>query len=213
MKLAEKNGLRVIYGLEDSGAYGKTIKEVLTSRSREIREVNPLKTNRQKDFYGGNKSDETDARCIAQILLLRACPKIEEDNQVYASIREVGRLREILVKTKTQNPSRLHFYLTKTWEGAYKKFFSRLQNRVTLKFFKTYPVPQALKETKVEELARFLYEASFHQQGRGDPRKLASEKAKLILSSVKTIKDLPLNLERQMKKRDNKRARDQHLSS
>jgi len=69
MKLAEEKGLKVIYGLEDSGAYGKTIKDVLTSRSREIREVNPLKTNRQKDFYGGDKSDEIDARCIAQILL------------------------------------------------------------------------------------------------------------------------------------------------
>jgi len=69
MKLARKNGLKVTYGLEDSGAYGKTIKEVLTSRFRETREVNPLKTNRQKDFYGGDKSDEIDARCIAQILL------------------------------------------------------------------------------------------------------------------------------------------------
>lgn len=126
-------------------------------------------------------------------------PKIEEDNQVYASIREGERFREILVKMKTQNVNRLHFYLTKTWGGAYKKFFSGLQNKIALRFFKIYPVPQALKETKVEELARFLYEASSHQLGRGDPRKLASEKAKLILSSVKTIKDLPLNLERKMR--------------
>ena len=43
MKIAKKNGLKVIYGLEDSGAYGGTIKQVLTSRNREIREVNPLK--------------------------------------------------------------------------------------------------------------------------------------------------------------------------
>lgn len=103
MKLAEKNDLKVIYGLEDSGAYGRTIKEVLTSRSREIREVNPLKTNRQKDFYGGDKSDEIDARCIAQILLrsYESLPKIEEGNDVYASIREAERFRETLVKMKT----------------------------------------------------------------------------------------------------------------
>ncbi|MCD6472183.1 hypothetical protein J7K55_03550 [Candidatus Aerophobetes bacterium] len=31
MKIAKKNNLKVIYGLEDSGAYGRTIKEVLTS--------------------------------------------------------------------------------------------------------------------------------------------------------------------------------------
>jgi len=202
MKLAEKKGLKVIYGLEDSGAYGKTIKDVLTSRSREIREVNPLKTNRQKDFYGGDKSDEIDARCIAQILLrsYENLPKIEEDNQVYASIREGERFREILVKTKTQNVNRLHFYLTKTWGGAYKKFFSSLQNKVALEFFSTYSIPQALKKTKIKELCLFLYEASSHHLGRGKPRKVAMEKAKLILSSIKGIKDLPLTLEREMKK-------------
>jgi len=202
MKLAQKNGLKVIYGLEDSGAYGRTIKEVLTSRSREIREVNPLKTNRQKDFYGGDKSDEIDARCIAQILLrsYENLPKIEEDSEVYASIRETERFRETLVKMKTQNVNRLHFYLTKTWGGVYKNFFSSLQNKVALEFFRTYPIPQTLKETKVRELARFLYEASSHHLGRGNPRKVAIEKAKLILSSIKTIKDLPLNLERQVKK-------------
>jgi len=65
----------------------EAIKEVLTSR---YREVNSLKTNRQEDFYGGDKSDEIDAKCIAQILLRSHdnLPKIEEDNQVYISIRE-----------------------------------------------------------------------------------------------------------------------------
>jgi len=127
-------------------------------------------------------------------------PKIEEDNEVYASIREAERFREILVKTKTQNVNRLHFYLTKSWGGAYKKFFSGLQNKIALEFFRTYPVPQVLKETKAKELARFLYEASSHHLGRGNPREIAQEKAKLILSSIKGIKDLPLNLERQMKR-------------
>lgn len=201
IKLAQKNGLKVIYGLEDSGAYGRTIKEVLTSRSREIREINPLKTNRQKDFYGGDKSDEIDARCIAQILLrsYENLPKIEEDDQVYACIREAERFRDTLVKTKTQNVNRLHFYLTKTWGGSYKKFFSGLQSKISLKFFSAYPVPQALKETKVKELSEFLYETSSHQLGRGDPRKLAYEKARVIFSSIKTIKNLPLTLERKMK--------------
>lgn len=202
MKLAQKNDLKVIYGLEDSGAYGKTIKDVLTSRFREIREVNPLKTNRQKDFYGGDKSDEIDARCIAQILLrsYESLPKIEEDNEIYASIREAERFREILVKMKTQNVNRLHFYLTKTWGGAYKNFFSSLQNKIALEFFRTYPVPQVLKETKAKELARFMYEASSHRLGRGNPRKVSIEKAKLTLSSIKGIKDLPLTLEREMKR-------------
>ena len=201
MKIAKRNDLKVIYGLEDSGAYGRTIKEVLTSRYREVREVNPLKTNRQKDFYGGDKSDEIDAKCIAQILLrsYENLPKIEEDNQVYISIREAERFRETLVKAKTQNVNRLHFYLTKTWGGSYKKFFSNLQNKIALDFFSTYPIPQTLKEIKAKELAKFLYEASSHRLGKGNPWKLAHEKVKFILSSIKTVKDLPLNWEREIK--------------
>jgi len=186
MKIAKKNNLKVIYGLEDSGAYGRTIKEVLTSQSREI---NPLKTNRQKDFYGGDKSDEIDARCIAQILLrsYKSLPKIEEDNQVYVSIRGAERFRETLVKMKTQNVNRLHFYLTTTWGGSYKKFFSKLQSKVALSFFSSYPVPQALKEIKAKELSGFLYEDSSHRLGKGNPRKLAYKKAKFILSSIKAM--------------------------
>ena len=201
MKIAKKNSLKVIYGLEDSGAYGRTIKEVLTSRSREIREVNPLKTNRQKDFYGGDKSDEIDAKCIAQILLrsYENLPKIEEDNQIYACIREAERFRETLVKTKTRNVNRLHFYLTKTWGGSYKKFFSKLQNKIALDFFSAYPIPQILKDIRIEELSKFLYEASSHRMGGGNPKQLAYKKAKFILSSIKIIKDLPLNSEREMK--------------
>ncbi|MEA1965203.1 MAG: IS110 family transposase, partial [Candidatus Aerophobetes bacterium] len=201
MKIAKKNSLKVIYGLEDSGVYGRTIKEVLTSRNREIREVNPLKTNRQKDFYGGDKSDEIDARCIAQILLrsYENLPKIEEDNQVYASIREAERFRDTLVKTKTREVNRLHFYLTKTWGGLYKKFFSKLQNKIALVFFGSYPMPQILKKTEVKELSKFLYEASSHRMGGRDPKQLAYEKAKFILSSIKIIKDLPLSPEKEMK--------------
>lgn len=75
-----------------------------------------------------------------------------------------------------------------------------MQNKIALEFFRSYPVPQVLKETKAKELARFLYEASSHYLGRGNPKEIAIEKAKLILSSIKGIKDVSLTLEREMKK-------------
>lgn len=43
------------------------------------------------------------------------------------------------------------------------------------------------------------YEASSHRMGEGNAKQLAYEKAKFILSSIKIIKDLPLNPEREMK--------------
>ncbi len=61
-----------------------------------------MKTNRQKDFYDSDKSDEIDVRCIAQIPLRfhGSLPKIEENSEVYVSIRETERLRETLVKLR-----------------------------------------------------------------------------------------------------------------
>ncbi|MCD6318096.1 IS110 family transposase [Candidatus Aerophobetes bacterium] len=74
-----------------------------------------------------------------------------------------------------------------------------MQNKIALEFFSSYPIPQALKEIKAKELAKFLYEASSHHLGKGNPWRLAHEKAKFILSSIKTVKDLPLNWERKIK--------------
>jgi hypothetical protein len=41
-KALERN-LSLVYGLEDSGAYGATIKEYLLEKQRTILEINPLK--------------------------------------------------------------------------------------------------------------------------------------------------------------------------
>jgi len=68
-KIAKEKGLHLMYGLEDSGACGKPFKEFLLEKGRMVLEVNPLKTSRQKDFHGQEKSDQIDARCVTSIIL------------------------------------------------------------------------------------------------------------------------------------------------
>jgi transposase len=82
-----------------------------------VREVNPVKTNRQKDFYGQDKSDEISARCIAAIVL-RSLPIIRRTGNLLKTIRELSRERKRLVKTQTQQINRLHSHLIQVYLGV-----------------------------------------------------------------------------------------------
>lgn len=204
-ELARKKDLKIIYGLEDSGSYGKALKEFLLEKERTVLEVNPMKTNRQKDFYGQDKSDPIDATCVASVVLrsYQRLPKLKKSTSVYESIRQAERFREILVKTKTQNVNRLHFYLTHTWMGSYKELFRKILSNCALEFFTQFPIPEMLKEVKPKQLARLLYLAS---KGRGGnpkkaikPRPYALQKAKFILEAVESVKERQITAEKQMK--------------
>ncbi len=193
-----------IYGLEDSGAHGNPFKEFLLEKKRMALEVNPLKTNRQKDFYSQDKSDQIDARCVASIVLRShdELPPLTKSIFVYETIKQAGRFREILVKTKTQNVNRLHFYLTRTWMGAYKDFATNLLSNYALEFFVTYPIPEMLKKVEADKIAELLHSAS---RGRGGnpkkakkPRGYSRQNAKSILKAVKPIKDQPITAEREI---------------
>jgi transposase len=69
--LADQHGADLVYGLEDHRQYGRTIAQVLSGLNRQIRVVNPLWTNRQRAFYGQDKDDAVDARCVAAVVLRR----------------------------------------------------------------------------------------------------------------------------------------------
>lgn len=203
-KIAKEKGLHLIYGLEDSGAYGKPLKEFLLEKERMVLEVNPLKTNRQKDFYGQDKSDQIDARCVASIVLRShdELPSLTKSIFVYETIKEAERFREILVKTKTQNVNRLHFYLTRTWMCAYKDFATNLLSNYALEFFVTYPIPEMLKEVEVDKIAELLHSASCGRGGNPKkakkPREYSRQKAESILEAVKPIKNRPITPEKEI---------------
>lgn len=204
-KLARKKDLKIIYGLEDSGSYGKSLKELLLAKDRTILEVNPLKTNRQKDFYGQDKSDPIDATCVASIVLRshEELPELKKSTSIYESIREAERFREILIKTKTQNVNRLHFYLTHVWMGPYKELFRDILSDQALEFFSAFPIPEMLKDIDLESLSRLLYLASRRRGGNPKkairPKPYALKKAKLILGAIESVKDRQITPEKEMK--------------
>lgn len=189
-EIAQSHSLNIVYGLEDVGIYGKGMRDILLNRGREIVEVNPIKTNRQKDFYGQDKSDEIDARCIAAIVLrsYRNLPEVKPVDDTVKTIREVSREREALVCYQTQNKNRLHFYLTKVYLGSYKDFFSHLDGKMALEFFARYPLPQSLGNAGVEELSEFFYKVTGRRM---------KKKAESILKAVRFLKEQEVTEEQQ----------------
>jgi len=204
-KIAKKKKLKIVYGLEDSGSYGKPLKELLLERGRTILEINPLKTNRQRDFYGQDKSDSIDATCVASVVLRsnEKLPVLKNATAMYESIREAERFREILVKNKTQNTNRLHFYLTHTWMGSYKKLFRSILSNQAMEFFSVFPIPEMLKDIDSRKLTQLLYAASKRKGGNPKkgikPKLYAFKKAELILETIKSVKDRQITPEKQMK--------------
>lgn len=188
--LALERNLTLVYGLEDTGFYGNAVRDILLDKGRLILEVNPLKTNRQKDFYGQDKSDKVDATCIASIVLRAydTLPKVTPQNQILEAIRQASRFRQTVVKTRTQNINRLHFQLTRAWMSAYKTL-PNLKSRQAIEFFIRFPLPQMLRGISAKELASFLYAASNYRTGNLKKTMSPLEKAKAILEKTKFLKE------------------------
>ena len=198
--LAKRRNLLLVYGLEDSGAYGSTLKEYFLEKERTILEINPLKTNRQKDFYGQDKSDNVDATSCAAIVLRSYdnLPQITQQNQIYAYIKEASRFRDTLVKNKTQIINRLHAQLTRAWSGIYKEFFPRIFSHQAVEFFINYPTPEYLKGISADQIASILSKASRHRTGSRKRARSPQDKAALILEKSSLMRKRSLSLEKEM---------------
>lgn len=194
--LARKHGATLCYGVEDHRGYGRMLVQVLNSRGRTVLVVNPLWTHRQKDFYGQDKDDTTDARAIAAVVLRRGgkLPDATEASEISSSIREAARMLEDLSRQRTRALNRLHLLLTGTYLAAYKQFFSKLKTPWALRFFERFPVPHHLENFSVKELAVILLELAGGRTGtsKGYGRvSMLLERAQGILKATEAIRAQP----------------------
>ena len=176
--LAAKHNPALVVGLEDGSNYGYTLGRYLTNQGCPVKEVNPRMTNRQRDFYGQDKTNRLDALATSAIVL-RAydqLPDITPVQEALEATRELSRYREQLVKDQTASINRLHTHLANQYP-AYKRFFSEVNGVTALHFWATYPTPAHLQGITSQELANFCYEKSNHRLGQV----AAQEKADLIL--------------------------------
>ena len=194
--LADDQSLSLIFGLEDGSNYGYALGRFLVNQGGCVKEVNPRMTNRQRDFYGEDKTNRLDALATAAIVFraFDRLPEVTAVQEATEATQELSRYREQLVKEQTAKLNRLHRYLANQYP-TYKTFFSKLNGVTALHFWATYPTPAHLRATTLDELADFFHDKSKHSLGL----EAARQKARQIFYALDDalLRDLGLLAEAQ----------------
>jgi transposase len=172
-----KKGMTPVYGLEDTGGYGRSLAVFLKEKRLTVKEVNPaMASEHRKKRASVEKNDSWDAECVARVLkdefyrLPDAHPM-----DIYWAIGQLVTARRGLVKDCTSHIRRLHQHLGYAYP-SYGKFFSEVEGKTALAFWNKYPAPHHLVNVTVDELAAFLREYSNNG--------LSTKKAECILSLI-----------------------------
>ncbi|KSU86510.1 transposase [Bacillus sp. VT 712] len=155
------DGLTPVFDLEDVGGYGRSLAQFLTDHGQVVKEVNPaLSYSERKSHMTTQKSDSWDAECVARILVnkLDQLPDAKP-HDLYWSIQQLVTRRNALVKAQGALKNQLHIQLSHHYP-SYKKFFSEIDGKTALAFWKRYPSPSCLESITLQELTTFLLEAS-----------------------------------------------------
>ncbi len=179
------DGTSLLFGLEDTTAYGRMLTVFLTDHDYEVKHVNALLVaGERKNQNVVEKTDSVDAECAARVLLnkLDILPVAKPQDE-YFILRSLVIRRQFIVKNMTALKNHLHTLIMPHYP-QYNRLFKNIDCNSSLGFLERYPSPQTLSETTVTELAEFLYSVSAKNFGM--------EKAVEILTIIKENGDTTL---------------------
>ncbi|MFC9775337.1 IS110 family RNA-guided transposase [Paenibacillus chitinolyticus] len=154
-------GKGVIYGLEDTGGYGRPLAAFLVDHNQAVKEVNPsLASAFRKANPIVHKSDSWDAECVGYVLVDQL-EKLPDANPIdhYWAISQLVTTRNSLVREHIGLINQFHVQISYHYP-SYRKFFSQVDGKTALAFFERYPAPHHILGTSVEELREFLLKPS-----------------------------------------------------
>ena len=171
------DGTELLFGLEDTTSFGRNLTVFLTDNEQNVKHVNAFLVARERKNQNiTQKTDSVDAECAARVLLTKLNELPDADPQdKYWILRTLVVRRDQIVKNNTRSKMTLHNLLTQHYPN-YRKFFSEIDGKTSLAFFKEYPSPKALEGVTLEGLTDFLLVESSDRLG--------AEKAELILNSL-----------------------------
>jgi len=150
-----------------------------------VKDINPaLAYDQRKSAPTFQKNDEYDAWCVGTVLInqLHSLPDAKPEDNHWTLSQLVNR-RDLLVKDGIRFKNGLHEQVSIAYP-SYHKFFSEIDGKTALYFWKTYPSPLYLQDKTAGELAEELREIS---------RSFKQVKAELILDCIQkdgnTIRD------------------------
>ncbi|GED33262.1 hypothetical protein BCE02nite_44030 [Brevibacillus centrosporus] len=109
-KIAKKENLTPVFGLEDVGGYGRGLAIFLIENKYEVKSVNPaLTVSMRRSSPNNKKTDAWDAECVARILVsdLDTLPTANP-NDLYYAISQLVTRRANIVSVVTGIKLQLH---------------------------------------------------------------------------------------------------------
>ena len=169
-------GLNPIYGLENAYGYGRSLAVWLIENGCIVKDINPaLAYDQRKSAPMFRKNDEWDAYCVATVLInqLHTLPDAKPKDNEW-TLSQLVNQREMLVKDGIRFKNGLHEQISMAYP-SYSKFFSEIDGKCAMYFWRAYPSPVHLEGKTAEELT-----AEFKEIARITKR----DKAERILDCV-----------------------------
>lgn len=160
-KKANRLGLQPIYGLENAYGYGRALAVWLLEKGCMVKDINPaLAFDQRKSAPMLSKNDEYDAHAVATVLInkLHKLPDAKPTDNHWTLCQLVNR-KDLIIKDGTRFKNGLHEQVSLAYP-SYHKFFSEIDGKCALYFWKNYPSPDHLQGKSAEELTEELREIS-----------------------------------------------------
>jgi len=180
------NGSIIVFGLEDTRGYGRSLAMYLTGHKLTVKQVNPAYTSAVRlSSPTVFKDDDQDAYCVARVLrdMIDRLPDAAQQD-IFWTIRQLVNRRDALVKSGAMLQNQLHGQLMHNYP-SYKKFFCDIDGKTASWFWDNYPSPICLLKVTPEQLGEELREVSHNACSI----KKATEIISLVQADGNTIRE------------------------
>ena len=175
---------KIKIGLEATGHYGSNLKTFLSKSGYKFIELNPLQVSRfhSQVSLRRSKTDKIDCQVIASYLMATATKTYQPQVYHLEALKSLTRLRESLVKQRSQALVRLTNILDITFPEFKKCFVAKLRSETALFILRKYKTPTRIAKWTNEDV-RLVHNKS---------RKLSTSKLlDLKQSAIDTIGNSP----------------------
>jgi len=158
-------GKAVVFGLEDVHGLGLALATFLLEAGETVKYVNAYSTKQERKEV--NKTDKIDALAVARVTQrhVHDLPDATVDPLWLALVNTVSHRRG-LVEEQIRIKNRLHNLLMRSWPGWGTFFSEPFDSKAALAFWVQYPSVYRVQGVDVEDLTKFLQEASHWAMGR-----------------------------------------------
>jgi len=162
--ISGENGLKPVFGLEDTRYFGQRLAQFLISTGNYVKEIPAFKTERKRSQSAHrDKSDPGDALAIAKVLIqdFDKLQTVDTFDELHLTLRVLVNQRGALIKEQTKIKNRLHLIIHRQYP-RYEKMFKYPFTKSAVAFWERFSHPSYLKGITVKSLAHFLKLHSNH---------------------------------------------------